>query len=76
MILRTARLCLVAGLMGAAPPVFAQVPPSVTQRPAPPIPPALSKSDPDIVQSFKLDSPDIDSVLGALEIYCRPRPIP
>jgi general secretion pathway protein D len=55
--------------MGAAPPVFAQVPPSVTQRPAPPIPPALSKSDPDIVQSFKLDSPDIDSVLGALEIY-------
>jgi general secretion pathway protein D len=69
MILRTARLCLVASLMGAAPLAFAQVPPSVTQRPAPPIPPAVAMANPNMVDSFKLGDGDIDSVLGALEIY-------
>jgi general secretion pathway protein D len=69
MILRPARLCLVAGLMGAASFVAGQVPPSVTQRPAAPIQPAFARPNPDMVDSFKLGDGDIDSVLGALEIY-------
>ena len=68
MILRPARLCLVAGLMGAAVGVFAQVPPSATQRPLAPIPPAMPRLDPDMV-TFKLPNGSIDDVLSALEIY-------
>jgi general secretion pathway protein D len=55
--------------MWSAPLAFAQVPPSATQRPAPPIPPAASRADPDMVDSFKLPDGSIDDVLGALEIY-------
>jgi general secretion pathway protein D len=55
--------------MGAAACVVAQVPPPVTQRPLPPILPAVSRSNPDMVDSFKLSEGSIDDVLGALEIY-------
>jgi general secretion pathway protein D len=70
MILRPARLCLVTALFGAVSCLFAQVPPSATQRPAAPLPPVIKQgSNPDIVDSFKLPDGDIDGVLGALEIF-------
>jgi general secretion pathway protein D len=70
MILRPARLCLVTVLFGAVSCVFAQVGPSATQRPAPPIVPMIKQgSNPDMVDSFKLSDGDIDSVLGALETF-------
>jgi general secretion pathway protein D len=70
MILRPARLCLVTALFGAVSCVLAQVPPSATQRPAPPIIPIIKQgSNPDMVDSFKLSDGDIDSVLGALETF-------
>lgn len=71
MTLRPARLCLVAGLLGAVPCLVAQVPPPVTQRPAPPIVPVAlpSPGNPDIVNTFKLPDGDIDSVLSALQMF-------
>jgi general secretion pathway protein D len=70
MILRPARLCLVTGLFGAVSCLLAQVPPAATQRPAPPIVPAIKQgANPDMVDSFKLSDGDIDSVLGALETF-------
>jgi len=54
--------------MGAAAGVFAQVPPSATQRPLAPIAPAMPRLDPDMV-TFKLPNGSIDDVLSALEIY-------
>jgi general secretion pathway protein D len=75
MILRLARLWLVPGLLASAVGLQAQVPPSATTHPAPPIlaplaPPAPAKpKNDDMVDSFKVADLDIDAVLGALETF-------
>ncbi|HEY4990388.1 MAG TPA: secretin N-terminal domain-containing protein [Opitutaceae bacterium] len=72
MTLRLVRLWLVPGLLASAAGLQAQVPPSATTHPAPPIvapvAPAKPKND-DMVDSFKVADLDIDAVLGALETF-------
>jgi general secretion pathway protein D len=70
MTLRPARLRLALGLLAAVPGLIAQVPPSNAARPSPPAVSAVpSKTNENVVDSFKLSDGDIDSVLSALEIY-------
>jgi general secretion pathway protein D len=67
MTLRPARLWLPLGFLAAVPGLVGQVP---TARSSPPVMTTVnSKTNPDIVDSFKLSDGDIDSVLSALEIY-------
>jgi general secretion pathway protein D len=68
MTLRLARLWLALGPVALIPGAFAQAQPAPA-KPAPVVAAAVSKSDPEVVDSFKLSDGDIDSVLGALETF-------
>jgi general secretion pathway protein D len=70
MTLRPARLRLALGFLATVPGLIAQVPPSNPARPLPPAVSAVaSRTNENVVDSFKLSDGDIDSVLSALEIY-------
>jgi general secretion pathway protein D len=77
MTLRLARLWLSTGILAAAPALLAQVPPSATTRPAPPVQqfqtqravPSVPVKVTDMVDSFKVSDVDIDAILAALETY-------
>ncbi|HXQ81821.1 MAG TPA: secretin N-terminal domain-containing protein [Opitutaceae bacterium] len=67
---RPARVRLVLGFLAAAPGLTAQVPLPNAPRPPPGVVAAVaSKTNENVVDSFKLSDGDIDAVLGALEIY-------
>jgi len=67
--LRPARVRLALGFLAAAPGLIAQLPPSAAARPPAVVAAVASKTNENVVDSFKLSDGDIDAVLGALEIY-------
>src|ERR1022692_3031163 len=68
MTLRPARLRLALGIFAAVPGLIAQVPPSNAARPSQPAVSAVpSKTNDNVVDSFKVSDVDIDSILSALE---------
>jgi|CZKI01.1.fsa_nt_gi general secretion pathway protein D len=70
MTLRPARLRLALGIFAAVPGLIAQVPPSNAARPSQPAVSAVpSKTNDNVVDSFKVSDVDIDSILSALETY-------
>lgn len=68
MTLRFARLWLSCGLLSAAPLAWAQVP-VTAPRPPSTYTAVASKTDENVVDSFKVSDVDIDAVLSALEAY-------
>jgi general secretion pathway protein D len=68
MTLRPARLWLALGTFAAAHCLGAQVPPAA-RPPQPAVSTAASRTNENMVDSFKLSDGDIDSVLSALEAY-------
>ncbi|HEY1764487.1 MAG TPA: secretin N-terminal domain-containing protein [Opitutaceae bacterium] len=68
MTLRFARLWLCCGLLGAAPVAWAQVP-AGPAKPGGTYSAVASKTDENVVDSFKVSDVDIDAVLSALEAY-------
>ena len=68
MTLRFARLWLCCGLLGAVPLAWAQVPVG-PPKPVGTYTAVASKTDENVVDSFKVSDVDIDAVLSALEAY-------
>jgi general secretion pathway protein D len=69
MTLRLARLWLASGLFAAVPGLLAQVPPSPSVRPQPPVQTGNAVRPTDMVDSFSVADVDIDAILSALETY-------
>jgi len=70
MTLRSARLWLSVGLLGPGGTAFAQVAPTGGARPpAPVVTTVMSKTDENMVDSFKVSDLDIDAILNALETF-------
>jgi general secretion pathway protein D len=69
MTLRFARLWLCGTLLGAVPLAWAQVPAPGTTKPVGSFTAVQSKTDENVVDSFKVSDVDIDAILSALELY-------